>query len=164
MSNTEIKQTTAEDFQVSKNIARLRKEKGISQTKLAVLMREEGANNWWQNTVSRVERGVQDVTVGELQCLIRILGEGVTEGVILPLRQQAGGYFWALAPEATTKRIAQFAAHDCMAASGDLLDVACMEPDATIADKLVGIEKQLKDALDFVKQLRAHYPKDLEEN
>ena len=42
-------------------IKRLRKAASISQGRLADLMREHGRETWWQTTVSRIERGSQEV-------------------------------------------------------------------------------------------------------
>lgn len=55
------------------NVARLRKEKGLSQTALAVAMREAG-HQWHQNTVSRVENGAQELNFNEISDLTDLVG------------------------------------------------------------------------------------------
>lgn len=57
---------------IGANIARLRKEAGLSQTALAEAMRAAG-HDWHQNTVSRVENGRQRLDVGEMEDLAQII-------------------------------------------------------------------------------------------
>lgn len=71
-----------EDQLTGANVARLRKEKGLSQTALAEVMREQG-HDWHQNTVSRIENGRQSLSVGEVRHLGRILGGNVLAGTAL---------------------------------------------------------------------------------
>lgn len=65
---------------VAANINRLRMAKGLSQSGLADCMREAGATHWRQNTVSRIERGLQPPTFAEVEELASILGHGVLQG------------------------------------------------------------------------------------
>lgn len=67
---------------VAANIARLRKERGMSQAALADAMQEAGATWWHQNTVSRIERGTQVVTFKDLPALTAVL-PGVFSGTDL---------------------------------------------------------------------------------
>lgn len=74
--------TEADLRRVGANIRFARTEKGLSQAALADAMREAGQGHWRQNTVSRVENGRQEVYLGELDALERILG-GVLAGTEL---------------------------------------------------------------------------------
>lgn len=65
---------------VGSNIRYLREELGISQSALAESMREGGQDHWRQTTVSRVERGTQELSVGELLALERVFGPGTIFG------------------------------------------------------------------------------------
>ena len=62
------------------NIARLRKRAGMSQEALARAMVEAGEGHWRQTTVSRVERGKQELNPGEMAALGGILGGDVMAG------------------------------------------------------------------------------------
>lgn len=65
---------------MAQNIRRLRKERGWSQTKLAEAMNERfhadgfQDQDWYQNTVSRIEAGRQRVNGREGKLLIELLG------------------------------------------------------------------------------------------
>ena len=56
-------------------IAWLRKRAGMSQEALALAMVNAGQRHWHQTTVSRVERGKQELRMSEALSLLRILGE-----------------------------------------------------------------------------------------
>lgn len=58
----------------------MRQEKGLSQQDLARAMKERGQTHWHQTTVSRVERGTQEVNLGELRALEQVLGSGLMFG------------------------------------------------------------------------------------
>lgn len=67
---------------VAANIARLRKRRGLSQGALAEAMQQAGATWWHQNTVSRVERGLQSVSFKDFDALTTVL-PGVFAGTDL---------------------------------------------------------------------------------
>lgn len=73
---------------IAANVVRLRKSAGMSQNVLASAMRDHGHSAWRQTTVSRVERGVQELRMGEMRALSRILGEGVLAGTKLAATAQ----------------------------------------------------------------------------
>lgn len=79
-----------DDGVVGANVSRLRKRAGLSQTALALAMREAGQTHWRQNTVSRVETGRQSLNVGEFRALSEILGN-VLEGTPLGDRLAEAG-------------------------------------------------------------------------
>lgn len=77
------------------NIARKRRELGMSQTALAIEMRSRGISHWHQATVSRIELGKQPLGVREVQVLNSILGDitigtGAQEALV-DLQYAAGG-------------------------------------------------------------------------
>lgn len=65
--------------EIAANIVRLRKQKRLSQSDLAAMMRAAGAGHWRQTTVSRVETGKQALTWQDVQALEAVLGD-VTGG------------------------------------------------------------------------------------
>lgn len=70
---------STDDDTIARNIVRLRKAKGLSQSALADAMRERGQDHWRQNTVSRVETGKQSLNFGELRDLTDVLGNVLEE-------------------------------------------------------------------------------------
>lgn len=70
---------STDDETIARNIVRLRKAKGLSQSALADAMRERGQDHWRQNTVSRVETGKQSPNFGELRDLTDVLGNVLEE-------------------------------------------------------------------------------------
>lgn len=70
---------------IGRNIAAARKVLGMLQRELGAEMAEAGHAAWvHRNTVSRIERGLQDVTFGEAQDLMAILGPRVFAGTQMP--------------------------------------------------------------------------------
>ena len=68
---------------------------GLSQSRLAELMREQGQTNWHQNTVSRLEKGERSViTLGDARALEGILGP-IEGGPATELSNKAKGFFVA---------------------------------------------------------------------
>lgn len=68
---------------------------GLSQSRLAELMREHGQTNWYQNTVSRLEKGERSViTLGDARALESILGP-IEDGPAAELSNKAKGFFVA---------------------------------------------------------------------
>ena len=74
---------------IGDNIARLRKRQGLSQTELADGMQDAGQTHWRQNTVSRVERGQQDVNLDEIQALEEVLDGDVLEDTEFAVKSAA---------------------------------------------------------------------------
>lgn len=70
----------ADKRRIGSNIRYMRQEKGLSQQDLARAMKERGQTHWHQTTVSRVERGTQEVNLGELRALEQVLGSGLMFG------------------------------------------------------------------------------------
>lgn len=81
---------TPDDAVLATNVARLRQAAGMSQTALADAMRAEGQDHWRQTTASRVERGRQRLTAGEVLALQRILGPDVIHGTAMLATMTAG--------------------------------------------------------------------------
>lgn len=69
-----------DDEVMAENVRRMRVTSGMSQVRLAAAMVEAGHTHWRQNTVSRIERAEQKLTVGEGKALEAILGGNVTAG------------------------------------------------------------------------------------
>ena len=63
------------------HFAWLRKRAGMSQEALAHAMFEAGQRHWYQTTVSRVERGKQELRMSEAVALLRILGDYIPPSV-----------------------------------------------------------------------------------
>ena len=61
------------------NLSRLRNAAGLSQAKLAAMMREAGFS-WHATTVWRIEQGQQELAVREADALSALLGGRVFEG------------------------------------------------------------------------------------
>lgn len=70
----------ADKRRIGSNIRYMRQEKGLSQQDLAREMKGRGQTHWHQTTVSRVERGAQEVNLGELRALEQVLGSGLMFG------------------------------------------------------------------------------------
>lgn len=71
----------AADPQLGANMKERRRALGLSQKDLATKMREQGRENWHQNTVSRIELGQQElVNLGDITALREILGVEVLAG------------------------------------------------------------------------------------
>lgn len=68
---------------IGSNITRLREQKGWTQTQLGDAMQEAGQTHWRQTTVSRVERGGQDLRFAELAALVSVLGRDVLAGTFV---------------------------------------------------------------------------------
>ena len=68
---------------------------GLSQNRLAELMREQGRKKWHQNTVSRLEKGERSViTLGDASALESILGP-ITDSPAAELSNKAKRFFVA---------------------------------------------------------------------
>lgn len=65
---------------IGSNVRYLRQEKGMTQAGLSEAMQAAGQVNWYQTTVSRVERGLQPLNGAEMLALRRVLGEGLVFG------------------------------------------------------------------------------------
>lgn len=65
-----------DDRAIGRNLERLRTSKGMNQTELARMMVEAGCSHFRQNTVSRIERGVQRLRVEEMRALLQVFGPG----------------------------------------------------------------------------------------
>ncbi|WP_432789312.1 helix-turn-helix transcriptional regulator [Brevibacterium sp. K11IcPPYGO002] len=63
---------------INQNLKRVRKAKGLNQTELA----EQVGNDWTQRIVSRLEQG-QEMTVTQLEELLRVLGPDILAGSLL---------------------------------------------------------------------------------
>lgn len=77
-----------DDVRIGWNLARLRKERGLSQSALAETMREAG-HGWHQNTVSRIENGQQSMAMSEMEMLETVLGGGLLAGTDIQHKLQA---------------------------------------------------------------------------
>lgn len=63
---------------INQNLKRVRKAKGLNQTELA----EQVGSDWTQRIVSRLEQG-QEMTVTQLEELLRVLGPDILAGSLL---------------------------------------------------------------------------------
>lgn len=68
---------------IGSNVRFLRQEKGLKQSELAEEMQKVGMENWYQTTVSRVERGSQALTGADVIALSKVLGGDVIVGTAL---------------------------------------------------------------------------------
>ena len=66
-----------EEARFAASVQRLREHAGISQTALAKQMSEAGWSGFHQTTISRIEKGVRPVRLGEARALARLLGSSV---------------------------------------------------------------------------------------
>lgn len=66
-----------EEARFAASVQRLREQAGISQTALARQMSEAGWSGFHQTTISRIEKGVRPVRLGEARALARLLGSSV---------------------------------------------------------------------------------------
>lgn len=63
---------------ISRLVADVREERGLSQTAFANAMQAAGAAHWRQTTVSRVEAGTQRLTLTDAVVLCQVLGLSLT--------------------------------------------------------------------------------------
>lgn len=78
-----------EEEQFRLNLTALRKQRGLSQGKLAELMVAAGWDDFYQATISRIEKGTRPVRLGEARTLAKLLGADVASMLSTNALQQA---------------------------------------------------------------------------
>ena len=67
--------TTTHEQPIGLQVKQLRQAAGLSQARLAQLMKDAGHATWHRNTVARVEQGTQELRQSEGETLFAMLGQ-----------------------------------------------------------------------------------------
>ena len=117
-----------DDLIVGRNVARLRKAAKLSQRGLAQAMRDAGFDNWHQNTVSRIENGLQAIGTGQEEGkLTELLGD-IFEGTELAKSMDMAGRKIGQVMEVAQLRRVEGELLEALSGVGKLLKMHGQEP------------------------------------